>query len=199
MALPPTVRVKLSSEAAESISITPVVVQDMPVRELVEYMLGVTGKDEARIRELLLRGTLVSGGSRFRWTGWEAELEGLRELLATFPDADPSRRFAAASCTRATLLGGRQPIGISRDAGARKGLFQRESFWDALMKVIDGAAPAYAGYSYRERSDRYLREFTHAELGQIRGAGGLLRYTTLSDQIRSLAFTHAELYVRREA
>src|SRR5450756_1325760 len=74
MALPPTVRVKLSSEAAESISITPVVVQEMPVRELVEYMLGVTGKDEARIRELLLRGSLVSGASRFRWTGWDAGL-----------------------------------------------------------------------------------------------------------------------------
>ena len=135
MALPPTVRVKLSSEAAESISITPVVVQEMPVRELVEYMLGVTGKDEARIRELLLRGTLVSGASRFRWAGWDAELEDLRELLATFPDPDPSRRFAAANCTRATLRGGRQPIEISREAGTRKGLFQRQSFWDALMKV----------------------------------------------------------------
>ena len=76
MALPRRVRVKLSSEAAESISITPVVVQEMPVRELVEHMLGVTGKDEARIRELLLRGTLVSGASRFRWAGWEAEPRG---------------------------------------------------------------------------------------------------------------------------
>ena len=56
-----------------SISITPVVVREMPLRELVEYMLGVTGKDEARIRELLLRGTLVSGASRFRWAGWEAD------------------------------------------------------------------------------------------------------------------------------
>src|SRR5450432_2714453 len=181
MALPPTVRVKLSSEAAESISITPVVVREMPVRELVEYMLGVTGKDEGRIRELLLRGNLVSGASRFRWVGWDAGLENLRDLLATFPDADPSRRFAAANCTRATLRGGRQPIEISREAGERKGLFQRESFWDALMKVIDLAtpgadlayAPVYTGYSYRERCDRYLREFTHAELGQIRSASGL--------------------------
>ena len=78
MSLPPTVRVKLSSEAAESISITPVVVQEMPVRELVEYMMGVTGKDEARIAELLLRGSLVSGASRFRWVGWEAAREDLR-------------------------------------------------------------------------------------------------------------------------
>jgi hypothetical protein len=198
MALPATVRVKLSSEAAESISITPVVVQEMPVRELVEYMLGVTGKDEARIHELLLRGSLVSGGSRFRWAGWDVDVQNLRELLATFPDPDPARRFAAANCTRATLRGGRQAIEISREVGARKGLLQRESFWDALMKVIAGSAPVYAGYSYRERSDRFLREFTRDELGQLRAASGLVRYTILSDQIRTLAFTQAELYVTRD-
>jgi hypothetical protein len=194
MALPPSVRVKLSSEAAESISITPVVVREMPVRELVEYMLGVTGKDEGRIRELLLRGNLVSGASRFRWTGWDADLENLRELLATFPDPDPSRGFAATNCTRATLRGGRQAIEISREAGGRKGLFQRESFWDALMKVITRAAPVYTGYSYRERSDRYLREFTHADRSLRRQRAGAAR---LSDQIRTLAFTQAELYVKR--
>jgi hypothetical protein len=198
MALPPTVRVKLSSEAVESISITPVVVREMPVRELVEYMMGVTGKDAARIRELLLRGSLVSGASRFRWSGMDASLENVSELLATFPDPDASLVFSATNCIRATLRGGRQPIEIAREAGARKGLFQRESFWNVLMKVIAGAAPAYAGYSYRERADRYLREFNHAELGQLRAASGLVRYTTLSDQIRSAAFTGAELYVTRD-
>src|SRR6516162_9046880 len=98
MALPQTIRVKLSSEAAESIALTPVVVQEMAVRDLIEHVLGVTGKDEARIRDLLLRGTLVSGASRFRWTGWEAAPDGLREMLATFPDPDPLRAFAAAAC-----------------------------------------------------------------------------------------------------
>ena len=164
MALPPTVRVKLSSEAAESISITPVVVQEMPVRELVEYMLGVTGKDEARIRELLLRGSLVSGASRFRWAGWEADLRTIvRELLATFPDPDPSRAFAAARCARAITA--RRPPSHRDHARSRRAArvcSSETSFWDALMKVIAGAAPSYAGYSYRERSDRYLREFTHA-------------------------------------
>jgi len=72
MPLPEKIRVKLSSEAAESIALTPVVVQEMALRELIEHVLGVTGKDEARIRDLLLRGTLVSGASRFRWPGWEA-------------------------------------------------------------------------------------------------------------------------------
>ena len=73
MPLPSNVRVKLSSEVAESISITPVVVREIPIRELIEHMIGITGKDEGRVHELLLRGTLVSGASRFRWAGWDAD------------------------------------------------------------------------------------------------------------------------------
>jgi hypothetical protein len=198
MALPQTVRVKLSSEAAESIALTPVVVQELPVRELVEYMLGVTGKDEARVRELLRRGGLVSGASRFRWVGWEADLEGIRELLTTFPDPDPARPFTAAQCTRAILRGGRQPIEITREAGQRKGLFQRETFWDALQRVIAAGAAHYDGYTYRARADRYIREFAGVEIGLLRAAGGLLRYTSLQEQLRTAAFTNAELYVTRE-
>jgi hypothetical protein len=197
MGLPPTVRVKLSSEAAESIALTPVVVQEIPIRDLIEHMLGVTGKDEPRIREILLRGSLVSGASRFRWTGWEVELEWIRELLATFPDPDPARAFAAASCVRAILRGGRQAIEIPREAALRKGLFQRTAFWDAFMEVIAASAPVYAGYSYRDRADRYLRELALADAERLREAAATVQYSTLRDQIRTIAFTQAELYVPR--
>ena len=108
MALPQRVRVKLSSEAAGAISITPVVVQELPLRELVEHMLGAAGKDEARIAEMLRRGTLVVGASRFRWEGWEAEPEGLRELLATF--RMPTPRVPSpppAACARCCAAGAR--------------------------------------------------------------------------------------------
>jgi hypothetical protein len=149
MALPHTVRVKLSSEAAESISLTPVVVQEMAIRDLVEHMLGVTGKDEARIRELLLRGSLVSGASRFRWAGWDQDAESLRALLAAFPDPDPTR-----------------PV-------------------------------AYAGYSYRERTDRYTRPITPSETERIRAAAESVKYSTLRDQIRTAAFLAAELHASR--
>ncbi len=197
MAWPQTVRVKLSTEAAESISITPVVAQDLPVRELVEHMLGVTGKDEARIRELLRRGTLVAGASRFRWAGWEADADSLHELLATFPDADPARTFAADRCWRATLRGGRQIIEIRREAAAQKGIFQRASFWDALMAVAGGAAMVYAGYSYRERADRFTAELTVAEIERVRAAAPAVRFTTLREQIRTVAFAHLEVVVSR--
>ena len=197
MALPQTVRVKLSSEVAEAISITPVVLQELPVRELVEHLLGIAGKDERRIREMLLRGTLVSGATRFRWAGWDADRESLRELLASFPDADPARPFAAAGCIRATLRGGRHAIEIPREAAARKSLFQRKTFWDLLMEVVAASGPAYSGYSYRDRADRYLRDFTPAETERVRAAAPAARYSALRDQIRSVGFAQAELYVMR--
>ena len=197
MALPQTVRVKLSSEVAEAISITPVVLQELPVRELVEHLLGIAGKDESRIREMLLRGTLVSGATRFRWAGWDADVASLRELLATFPDADPARPFAAAGCIRATLRGGRHAIEIPREAAARKSLFQRKTFWDLLMEVAGASGPAYSGYSYRDRADRYVREFTPAEIERVRAAASEVRYSALREQIRSVGFARAELYVTR--
>jgi hypothetical protein len=183
--------VKLSSEAAEAISITPVVVQELPLRELVEHMLGVTGKDAPRISELLLRGTLVSGASRFRWVGWQPDPDSLQELLATFPDPEPARPFAADRCIRSTLRGGRQSI------ESRKSLLQRENFWDVLIEVIGAVSVSYVSYSYRDRADRYLREFTLAESERIRAAASSVKYSTLRDLIRSVAFTQAELYVTR--
>ncbi len=197
MALPETIRVKLSSEAAESISITPVVVRELPVRELVEHMLGVAGKDEPRIREMLLRGTLVSGASRFRWAGWEAEPESLRALLATFPDAEPERPFSASRCMRAVLRGGRQAIELPREALMRKSLFQRTSFWETFLAVVAEARCDYAGYSYRDRADRYLRELSVAETERVRAAAQAVKFSTLRDRIQSVAFAGAELFAGR--
>jgi hypothetical protein len=197
MPLPPTVRVKLSSEAAEAIALTPVVVQELPVAELVEHMLGVVGKDLARLREILLRGTLVAGASRFRWTGWAVDEEDLRALLAGFPDPDPARTFSAVRCVRLILRGGRQPIEIPREAAARKGLFQRESFWDLLMEIAGASPLTYAGYSYRDRADRFHRDLTVAESGRLQAAADSVKYSTLRDQLRTVAFTSIEVFASR--
>ncbi len=197
MALPNTVRVKLSSEAAEAISLTPVVVQELPIRDLVEQVIALTGKDEARICELLHRGSLVSGASRFRWAGWQQDPESLRELLATFPDPDPTRPFAAAACLKVVLRGVRSAIEIPREAVARKTLFQRETFWEQLMAVVGSGAIAYAGYSYRDRADRYTRAIAPPEMERIRAAADSVKYSTLRDQIRTSACLSAELHARR--
>jgi len=197
MSLPATVRVKLSSEAAESISISRVVIQDLPLRDLIEHMLGVTGKDEERIRELLLRGALVSGASRFRWTGWEADLAALRELLDTFPGDEPARPFAVERCVRAVLRGGRQAIDIPREAGARKPLLRKSSFWDRLMETAAAGETRYLHYSYKDRADCYRLDLAVGAAEKLRAAGGIVRYTTLRDHIRSADFAWAELYVER--
>jgi len=189
--------VKLSSEAAEGISITPVVVREMATRELVEYMLGVTGKDEGRVSELLRRGTLVSGASRFRWTGWEADRDALRELLATFPDAEPSRPFAAERCVRAMLGGGRLSIDIPRQAAQRKPIFRRSSFWDRLLEVAGSGEPSYQTYSYKDRADTYLLTLQPPGAERLREAAALITFTSLRERIRREAFTWAELFVER--
>lgn len=195
MALPQTIRVKISTEAAGAITLTAVVAQELPVRELVEHTLGVAGKDEPRIREILLRGTLVAGASRFRWAGWEAGPEDLRDLLATFPDPDPLLPFDPARCFCAVLRGGRRTIEISREAAARKGVFRRATFWDTLMEIAGGAV--YSGYSYRDRADLYVRDFSANEVERLRAASEALRYSTLRDQIKVVGFAMAELYASR--
>ena len=197
MSLPATVRVKLSSDAAEGISITRVVVQDLPLRDLVEHMLGITGKDEDRIRELLRRGTLVRGASRFRWTGWEAEADALRELLATFPSDDPGRQFTAGRCVRAVLRGGRQAIEVPREAAARKPLLRKLSFWDVLMDLAAAGELRYLHYSYKDRADSYRFDMPVAVAEKLRAAGEAVKYTSLRDQIRAASFVWAELYVER--
>ncbi|HKW97741.1 MAG TPA: hypothetical protein VJN43_08390 [Bryobacteraceae bacterium] len=203
MSLPQTVRVKLSSEAAGYVSITPVVVREMPTRELVEHMLGITGKDEARVQDLLLRGTLVSGASRFRWTGWAAEAEAVRSLLASFPDPDPGRPFSAAQCVLAVLRGGAQhPIGIPRDIGSKRGaaarILRRASFWDVLIGIAAAGTPQYAEYSYRERADVYHLPLSANEVQRLRAAARLVRYSALEIQIRSAPVDSVELYVSRQ-
>jgi len=197
MSLPATIRVKLSSEAAEGISITRVVVQDLPMRDLVEHMLGITGKNEARVHELLLRGTLVSGASRFRWTGWDADLDALRELLATYPGDDPARPFASARCVRAVLRGGRQPIHIPREAGARKPLTRKASFWDVLMDLAAAGEMQYLHYSYKDRADCFRLDMPLAAAAKLRVASEVVKHSSLREQIRSAGFVWAELYVER--
>jgi hypothetical protein len=186
MALPGTVRVKLSSEDAGSITLTSVVVQDLPLRELVEVILGITGKDEPRIRAALRRGSFVAGASRFRWEGLAVEEEDLGGLLSTFPDADPGRAFDSLHCVRAVLRAERQQWEIPRGA-----------FWDALIKIAVAAGPRYAGYSYKQRADRFELPLTKSQAEEIRAASPRLSYSTLRRQIAAAHLVSVDLYAER--
>ena len=82
MALPERISIKISSEAAGSISITPVVRQELAAAQLVENILRVTGKDAGRVRDVLRQGTVINGASRFRWEPLQVSLEDVSGALA---------------------------------------------------------------------------------------------------------------------
>jgi hypothetical protein len=197
MPLPEAIRVKLSSEAAEYVSLTPVVVREMPTRELVELMLGLTGKDVGRIHELLLRGTLVSGASRFRWPGWDADPASIQAALDTFPDPDPSRPFSSDLCVRVVLKGAGSRIDLPREIAAQRRLFRGKSYWDVLMAFAAGVAARYIDYSYRERADCYIAEVLPGAALELRRNARLMKYSSIEGQIRGAALEAVELYVRR--
>jgi hypothetical protein len=194
---PHTIRVKISSEAAESIALTPVVARDMSFSELLEQIVSVTGKDVPRIRELLLRGSMVIGSSRFRWTGITVDDASVLAALRAFPNPDPALPFRAAACTRVVLRCAVGQIIIQREAGEKRRLLQRRSFWDALIEAA-GSGLTYGGYSYRDRADHYRLEVPVALANTLRQAGELLAYTTLSNQVRSATILSADFYVARE-
>lgn len=197
MALPETVRVKLSSEAAGAISITPVVIREMPLRELVELMLVAVGKDSARIRELLLRGSLVSGASRFRWSGWTAGIAEIDALLATFPNPDPARAFTPDRCVRAVLSSPAARIDLPREAGLKRRLFARGTFWEELMRLAEAGEIEYVEYSYRDRADRYRIRLNSAGLAVLREHSRSLVYSTLQAQVCGTALDTIDFLVER--
>jgi hypothetical protein len=176
---------------------TPVVVREMQTRELVELMLGVMGKDAGRIREALLRGTFASGASRFRWEGWEADSSALDELLGTFPDGEPVRRFDPVRCTRVVFCAGAVRVEVSRDAARKRRWFERRSFWDALMDFAGTGTPQYVCYSYRERADRYRIPLAPSVLAELLDHSRSLRHGGVAGQLRGLAAEALELDVER--
>ena len=180
------------------ISITPVVVQEMPIRELVEHMLGVTGKDEARMRELLLRGTLVSGASRFRWADGKPMDRRYSRSAGYLSRSRPRRALRAGAFVRPSCAAGRQAIEIPRGGRVAQAAVPARQFWQALMQ----AKPAAGGCATR-------RIPTKSMLTCTRGAGpprqwsacaparDLVTYSALRDRVRTEPFTSVEFYVER--
>ena len=197
--LPETVRVKLSSEEAGGVSITPVVVREMPLRELVELMLDMTGKDSGRIRDLLLRGTLVSGASRFRWPKMEADEGSLEALIAALPDPEPDRPFAPDRCVRVRFEWMGPLETLPREALARRRPLRRSSFWDVLVEIAADSKPRYAGYSYRDQADLYLLEIPPGHREKVKSRAALLRYSTLEAQVRQGNLRQVVFLVSRAA
>jgi len=98
---------------------------------------------------------------------------------------------------RAVLRGGRQAILIPREAGARKPLLRKASFWDVLMDLAAAGEVQYQHYSYKDRADCYRFDMPLAAAEKLRAAAEVLKYSSLREQIQSAGFVWAELYVER--
>lgn len=195
MALPERIRVKISSEAAGAIAFTPVVASELPLVELLEMAASAVGAEPARIQRLLGHGSLVSGASRFRWERIECTLEEVEQALRALPQPEPLRPCAFGRCTRVVLSGAAGRVEIEKAVGAARRLFRRSSFWDLLMGGL--GAPEYAGYCYRERTDRYALEIGRDGRRQVEAAAALLRYPELARRIRALHVERIEWIVPR--
>lgn len=195
MPLPNTIRVKLSSEAAEYVALTPVVVREMPLIELLEQIVSATGPDPSRVEEILRRGSVVSGATRFRWERLDATPEDLAPLLARLPAPDPSRAFNPAQCVSFSLCGPGVRIHVTAEAAQRKRLLLRTSFWTALLNALSDFA--YVSYIHKDRADLYRASVDAETASHIGRNARLLPYSDLAAQIAAARITSIEFLVRR--
>lgn len=197
LALPETISCKVSSESAGYVTMVAVARVNLPLEELASKVLGVCGKDPARIARILLRGSLVSGDSRFRWDPFSLTPDELRKLLARFPDHDPEREFDLQRCDRMLLRGTRGEFEIGREVGQQRRFLRRENFWDPALALLALQSPRCERYSYSERADVFAAELKGQTLERFRGLGRLLRFSSLEAQVRALPASQATLLVTR--
>lgn len=197
LALPSSVDCKLSSEAVGYVTMSPVRRERLDLKDLVARILGVCGKNPARIATVLARGSLVSGDIRYRWPPLNVTQPDLAALLEEFPDHDLQRVFDPRLCRRMIFAGQRGEFEIDREAGLQKRLFRRKSFWEEALGLIAPLSPRCQRYSYSEEADVFSVRLPTSAVRRLRGLGGLLRYSSLQTQVQSLQAPEITLHVPR--
>jgi hypothetical protein len=159
MPLPETIPVRYTDEEAGYVTVRPVVKQTFRLEELLDMILSVAGKDVARVRQLLHSGTVVYHFFRYSWAGFDVDEAELAAALAQFPDPDPARPFSPDQCALAILESGgvspRHLMELDREAGSKRRVFRKQSFWEALLAIAGNENLQYHGYSYGRRADIY--------------------------------------------
>ena len=200
MPLPSSIRVKLSSEEAGALTITPVVAQDISFADLLERIVENTGKDVVRIMRILRAGELASGATRYRFAGWDADPSEVVEAITRFPDPDPTRPFLVHDSVKAVFqnaLGAR--LEVPREAGKRRRFLQRRSFWDSLVEILAAENARYLEYSYKDRADCYRIQLSRAAALAIHERAGMIAYRGLAQKIKLSTFDTVDAYVPRAA
>ncbi|HXW56391.1 MAG TPA: hypothetical protein VEJ67_11620 [Candidatus Cybelea sp.] len=171
MPLPDMVPVKYTEEEAEYVSIRPVVQQQFRGDELVDMIVRVTGKDVARVRQILRTGTVVFHSYRYWWAALDADERQVRELLAKYPDADSSRPFRPESCTEVILEPGGPPgshaLHFDRKKASKRRFLRSRSFWDCLMALAEETPPTYREYSYALGTDVYSAPLSTEQIRRL--------------------------------
>lgn len=197
MPLPETIRVKLSSEAAGSVSLTPVVAQDLPLADLLAIIMTVAGEDPSRVEQILRHGSIVSGATRYRWNSLAATFDEIAAAVAAMPQSDPSRPFHPPACVRAVIHSGAAHVEVQREAASRRRLLRRSSFWDALLRVAASGSPQYIRYIHRDKEDRYTVHLDEKASQELRAAAALLKFSSLAAQIARYTPDRVDFYVAR--
>jgi hypothetical protein len=185
MPLPETIPVRYTEEEAGYVTVRPIVRQTFRLDELLDMILSVTGKDAARIRQILHSGTVVYHFFRYSWPGFDADEVELSVALTRFPDSNPFRPFDPDKCTMAIFESGgphpRHLLELDRAAALKRRIFRGKSFWERLGKIAADEKLAYQNYSYGHRADLYRLDLSEENILEIaqaaeRLATGKLKY-----------------------
>lgn len=159
MPLPETIAMRFTEDDAGYVTVRPVVKQTFRLAELADMVVSVTGKNAARVQQIFRAGTVVYNGYRYWWDGFASNEDEIMELLALFPDDDPTRLFNPAKVTAVSLeIGGgtqRSLVGITRREASLKKLLHKGSPWEILLKAAQDSSPRYEKYSHADRADVY--------------------------------------------
>jgi hypothetical protein len=161
VALPAVIPVRYTDEEAGFVSVRPVLRMSLRPEQLLELILGVTGKTPVRVEQILRGGSVAANGFRYWWEAVDANAAEIEPLLAAFPDADPSRPFEASRCTLVAAEGGTSTNALAEftaQVSSRRRAFRRRSFWDTLLAAAHERPPGYRSYSYQRRGDLYALE-----------------------------------------
>lgn len=199
MPLPETIPVRYTDEEAGYVTVRPVMRQTFRLDELLDMILSVTGKDAARVRQILHSGTIVYHFFRYSWAGFDADGPDLAAELAKFPDADPARPFAPDLCELAILESGgpnpRHILELRRADGSRRRIFRRKSFWQRLLEIAVNGNTVYLAYSYGRHADIYRLDLD-SEIGlAISQAAEHFAPRNLRGALRALDMTASILFV----
>lgn len=201
MTAPERIPVRLTDEVAGYVDTRPVLRQTFTLHDLVGLVLATTGKNPARIAEILRSGTCTYNIYRYWWDGFALDEARLEAVLAEFPNPDALRAFRPEACTWMMLASAEEPVPhtlmLERSVLSRRRWFQREGFWDFLLGLARAKAPAYRDYSYYHRGDLYACALEAGDLAQLDQAAARLAPRGLRQQLARATWVRLELFCPR--